>query len=160
MKALKLVDRTLEILTILCFIGIILTVSLQITTRFLPISAVWTEELSRYLFVYAVAFGAPVAMKRQEFISIDFIFSAFPERIRHYYYAFVSVIVAATAFFIAYHGWSFIQTGQGQSSATMPVQMSWIHASISISMIFIGAYAVMNMIAYIKNKGNGGEEQL
>ncbi|WP_096437277.1 TRAP transporter small permease [Alteribacter populi] len=159
MKPLKLLDRTLEMLTILCFVGIIVTVTVQILTRFLPFSAVWTEELSRFLFIYAVAFGAPVAMKRQEFISIEFIFNVIPKKVRHYYQAFTSLVVMVVSFFIAYHGYSFILTGQGQTSATMAIEMSWIHASISVSMIFLGFYALVNMVDFLVSKGKRGEQQ-
>ncbi|UCZ53863.1 TRAP transporter small permease [Bacillus shivajii] len=159
MKPLKLLDRTLETLTALCFIGIIVVVTIQILTRFLPFSAVWTEELTRFLFIYAVAFGAPVAMKRHEFISIDFIYNIMSERVSKYYQAFTSLVVVAASFFIAYHGYTFMQVGQGQTSATMAIDMSWIHASIGLSMLFIGFYAFINAYEFIFSKRKRGEQE-
>ncbi|WP_202080220.1 TRAP transporter small permease [Caldalkalibacillus salinus] len=158
MKPLKLLDRTLEILTTLCFIGIITVVMIQISTRFLPFSAVWTEELTRFLFIYAVAFGAPIAMKRQEFISIDLILNAIPDTSRHYYQAFTTLIVVGISFVVAYEGYNFMIIGQGQTSATMAIDMSWIHASIGLSSLLIGFYALVNIIELFSSKQKRGEQ--
>ncbi|MDQ0252923.1 TRAP-type C4-dicarboxylate transport system permease small subunit [Evansella vedderi] len=157
MKPLKLLDRTLETLTAICFIGIIIVVLTQISTRFLPFSAVWTEELSRFLFIFAVCFGATIAMRRQEFISVYLILNVIPERFRNYYKAVLSLVVAATAFFIAYHGYTFMKIGQGQTSATMSIDMSYIHAGIGLSMIFVGFYSIINAYYFIRDRKLGEE---
>lgn len=159
MKPLKLLDKTLEALTALCFTGIIIIVTIQILFRFLPFSVVWTEELTRFLFLYAVSFGAPIAMKRHEFISIDFILNVIPEKFRNYYKALTSLFVVGVSFFIAYQGYTFMLIGQGQTSATMAIEMSWIHASIGLSMLLIGFYALVNMIELFSSKeGKRGEQ--
>jgi TRAP-type transport system small permease protein len=157
MKPLKLLDRTLEVLTALCFIGIIVVVTMQIATRFFPFSAVWTEELTRYLFIFAVSFGAPLAMKRQEFISIDFLLNAIPARFRDYYKAFTQLLVIVMSGYIAYYGYYFMLLGQGQRSATMNIEMSWIHASIGISMLFIGVYAVISIYDLFVSRKRGDQ---
>ncbi|WP_368503117.1 TRAP transporter small permease [Alkalihalophilus sp. As8PL] len=157
MKPLKLLDRTLEVLTALCFIGIIVVVSMQVATRFLPFSAVWTEELTRYLFIFAVSFGAPLAMKRQEFISIDFILNAIPAKFRNYYKAFTQLLVIVMSGYIAYYGYYFMLLGQGQRSATMNIEMSWIHASIGISMLLIGVYAVISIYDLFVSRKRGDQ---
>ncbi len=157
MRPLKLMDKTFEILTVLCFVGIILIVSLQILTRFIPFSAVWTEELTRFLFLYAVAFGAPLAMKRKEFINIDFIYKIIPNKILPYYQALLYVIVIITCFSIAYQGYKFMLIGKGQTSATMAIEMSWIHASIGVSVLFIGVYAILNIIELFTSTRKEGE---
>ncbi|OLS38859.1 hypothetical protein BTR22_04195 [Alkalihalophilus pseudofirmus] len=154
-RPLKLLDRTLEVLTALCFIGIIVVVTMQISTRFLPFSAVWTEELTRYLFIFAVSFGAPLAMKRQEFISIDFILNAIPERFRNYYTAFTQLLVIVMCSYIAYYGYYFMLLGQGQRSATMAIEMSWIHASIGLSMLLVGVYAIISIIDLFVRRKRG-----
>jgi TRAP-type transport system small permease protein len=130
---------------------------MQIATRFFPFSAVWTEELTRYLFIFAVSFGAPLAMKRQEFISIDFLLNAIPARFRNYYKAFTQLLVIVMSGYIAYYGYYFMLLGQGQRSATMNIEMSWIHASIGISMLFIGVYAVISIYDLFVSRKRGDQ---
>lgn len=53
------VDKCFLTLAVMALIAIAATVLLQICSRlFLPFSIAWTEELSRYLFVYMVALSA------------------------------------------------------------------------------------------------------
>ena len=54
-------DRVLLTLAVIALVGLSLTVLLQVASRlFLPITLSWTEELTRYLFIYMVAMGAGV----------------------------------------------------------------------------------------------------
>ena len=57
---------------ILCLAGFIVCVLVQVFSRtFLPTTPSWTEEASKYLFIYMVAFGCSVAVHKKEFVGID-----------------------------------------------------------------------------------------
>ncbi|MGO4890442.1 TRAP transporter small permease [Anaerobacillus sp. MEB173] len=150
MRGTKIIDRTLEAGTILCFIGIIAVVLFQVTSRFLPVSAVWTEELTRFLFLYAICFAAPLALKDKEFISVDIIMQFIPNKIKHIYEGIVYLLIVAVSAIIAFQGYHFMLIGRGQTSATMAIEMSVIHASIGISMVFICLYAIIHVFDYFK----------
>jgi TRAP-type transport system small permease protein len=146
MKGTNILTRTLEAATILSFLGVIVVVLIQILSRYLPYTAVWTEELTRFLFIYAISFGAPLALKNKEFISVDILTALLPKKIQEIYEAFIYLVVVVLSFVIAYHGYTFISVGKGQTSATMAVDMSVIHASITISFVFIAIYAIMHVM--------------
>jgi TRAP-type transport system small permease protein len=146
MKGTNILTKTLEAATILSFLGVIVVVLIQILSRYLPYTAVWTEELTRFLFIYAISFGAPLALKNKEFISVDILTGLLPQKVQEYYEAFIYLVVVVLSFVIAYHGYTFIEVGKGQTSATMAVDMSVIHASIAISFVFIAIYAIFHVI--------------
>lgn len=150
MRSTKLLDRTLETATILTFIALIIVVVIQIISRYLPYTFVWTEELSRFLFLYSIAFAAPLALRDKEFINVDLLINFLPKRVRELYEGFIYLIIVLFSLVVAYYGYKFILIGRGQTSATMTIDMSIIHASIAISMIFIGVYAFFHVIDYIK----------
>ena len=58
------VERILGLGTFLCFTALIITVLIQIFTRFLPlgISFIWTEEATRFFFIFSVVFAAPLVL--------------------------------------------------------------------------------------------------
>jgi TRAP-type C4-dicarboxylate transport system permease small subunit len=148
----------LEAATILTFAALIIVVVIQIVSRYLPYSFVWTEELSRFLFLYAVSFGAPLALKDKEFINVDLLLNYLPNRVREIYEGIIYLLVVLLSGVVTFWGYKFIQIGRGQTSATMSIDMSIIHACIFISMLFIGIYAFFHMLDYFKGLQRGSEK--
>lgn len=158
MKGTKLIDRTLELATIITFIGIIVVVTIQILSRYLPYSAIWTEELTRFLFIYSVSFAAPLALKKKEYINIELVEKLLPEKAKVIYEALIYLTVAIFCAVIAYQGYQFTLVGVGQKSATMAIDMSIIHASIGIAVLFIAIYALLHIVEMLKSLRKGDEK--
>jgi TRAP-type C4-dicarboxylate transport system permease small subunit len=66
--------RLEENLAALCLAGLLVTLFLQVFTRFItrdPLS--WTEEAARYLYVYVVFLGSSAAVSDRTHVAIDFL---------------------------------------------------------------------------------------
>ena len=159
MKAVKVLDRILEIATSVAFTGLIAVVCIQIMSRYLPYTAVWTEELSRYLFIYAIAFAAPLGIRRQDFIHVDLIFSLFSDETKKKYEGVIYGGVALFSAVVLIHSWSFIQLGIGFSSTTLAVDMSLFYASIGIMFFFLTIYSLLHMIDCIQANRQGSDNR-
>lgn len=156
MKKLSIVDKTLETGTIVCFSALIVVVTLQISMRFLPFSVVWTEELSRFLFIYSVAFAAPLAMKRKEFVNVDILINKLPQKIKKVHELIIYLVTVILTAVIAVKGLEFLKLGVNQKSATMAMVMSIPYASIFITTLFITIYAIHHLIQQFKLVREGG----
>ncbi|UOQ94708.1 TRAP transporter small permease [Halobacillus shinanisalinarum] len=156
MKAVNVLSRTLETLTVLAFSGLIVVVIIQISGRYSPLTFVWTEELSRYLFIYSVAFGAPVAMKKREYISVDLLVGFLPEKVKKYYNAFIYLVLGLFSSMLVIHAYGFALLGENQTSATLGVEMYYIHFSMVITLIFLAIYSFLNIFHILT--GNTGEK--
>ena len=159
----KLIDQTLAFLTITSFAGVIIIVTVQIVSRFAPFSYVWTEELTRYLFIYGICFGAPLALMRNEFINVDLILTKMPNTFRRYYEVLIYLSIILLSIVMVIESYKFTVIGHNQSSATMPFQLSAVHASFIFMSVFLIFYAVLKIIDLIKNKQDfnrnyGGED--
>ncbi|MGM0793030.1 MAG: TRAP transporter small permease [Bacillota bacterium] len=152
MKIRIWLDRVLSFLTVASFSGVIIVVMIQIMSRYLPYTAIWTEELTRYLFLYSICFGAPLALLRGEFINVDLIFAKMSHNVRRFYEVFIYLLILFLGAILVKEGWFFYQLGKNQTSATMPFQMSAIHASILIMSIFLVLYSIVKIIRLIRNK--------
>src|SRR5699024_663639 len=80
-KVLDILDsRFEEVLIVFGFIGFILLINLQVINRYLlPFVEIanittWTEELSRYLFIFVSFFGASLAIRKGEVIRVNIFF--------------------------------------------------------------------------------------
>ena len=71
-KLWSLFGRVLELGSILSFLGLVGVVLLQVYARlFLPKSPHWTEEASRFLFIYTVSFASGLVVREQAFVNVD-----------------------------------------------------------------------------------------
>ncbi|WP_176555723.1 TRAP transporter small permease [Virgibacillus ndiopensis] len=145
MKAIKILTRILEFLTILTFSALIIVVLIQITGRYTPLSFVWTEELTRYLFVYSIAFGAPVAMERRGYIRVDLLVDFLPKKFKKYYEAFIYLVLGVFSGMLVTYAYDFSLLGEGQTSATIEVEMFYIYLSMVITLVLLAVYSFVNI---------------
>lgn len=154
MNLLKWITRILSFLTIVSFAGVIIIVTIQILSRYFPYSFIWTEELTRYFFLFAICFGAPLALLRNEFINVDLIIGRFSGTVKRYYEIGIYLTILILSAIMVKEGYAFMQLGKSQSSATMPFQMSVIHASIFIMSFFLLIFSLIKIGFLIRNKKN------
>ena len=89
-KVIKIYSEVLAYIGVVFLIGFIAAVLVQITSRtFLPKSPNWTEEASRYLFIFMVAFAGNTAVATDEYVGVDLLTSHFPNAVQK----FVKILV-------------------------------------------------------------------
>lgn len=75
-------DRIACAVCVVLFVAIFVVMVLQITFRYvLAAPLTWTEELARYLYIWACWLGAPVALRRGNHITIAVVSDRFPPRL-------------------------------------------------------------------------------
>lgn len=159
MKIKDPIEKTLELGTFVFFMSLIAIVLFQIITRFfLPdFSKIWTEEASRLFFIYAVAFAAPFAMKKKEFVNVDIIVKIVPKPVGIVLEVFGYLITIILFVVLLINALAFAKLGVNQLSATMDIPMSVAYSSIFTTAVFILFYAIVNLIGYIGNIKKGSE---
>ncbi|MBR3118235.1 MAG: TRAP transporter small permease subunit, partial [Oceanobacillus sp.] len=74
MKRFVNVLEKVQIITGVTFLCIFfLVIMLQIVTRHLGISVIWTEEVANYSFIWGIFMGAAVMVNRREHFNFDFL---------------------------------------------------------------------------------------
>lgn len=94
-KILRLYNEVLAYIGVLGLIGFCGAVLVQIISRtFLPTSPNWTEEASRFLFIFMVAFAGNTAVSKDGYVGVDMLVSKFSPKAQK----IISVIVLAAIF--------------------------------------------------------------
>lgn len=76
---MRILDRTLDWLTLLLLTILLLVVGAQIFARYvLNHSLFWSEELARYLFIYLVFVGSAIVLRRNGHIQVSFFVEQLP----------------------------------------------------------------------------------
>ncbi|MBF7097289.1 TRAP transporter small permease [Alkalibacter mobilis] len=159
MKKNDILEKILRAGTLLSFGSLIVTVMLQVITRFLipGVTLVWTEEGSRFLFKVAVAFGAPLAMKHEEFVNVDILLNVLSRKVRNIFEIIIHIVTIGLFAIVFKESIAFVKIGQSQMSATLGFPMSVAHATITVASLFILLYSIVNLYHYMRDfKKRGG----
>ena len=152
----KVFDKTFETVDCLLYVVMIGVVLLQIFARvFLPKVPAWTEELSRYLQVYLVAFATGSAIKYNSFVSVDTIFNFTGPKTTKVIKTINSIVTVVLFCFIFVSSIDMYKIGIPRQTVTMaPMTMNCIY----FSMILLSASVVIAVIRreihnYINKEG-------
>jgi TRAP-type transport system small permease protein len=126
-KILALIDRLLRFLLITTLLLLIIPVSLQIFSRFTEVIPryMWTEEMSRFFFVWLIMLGATLGVRERLHFDVDFL----PELSSRATHVLLRISQSAMLIFsgvVLYWGVEFTQFGWNQTSELADMPMWWI----------------------------------
>jgi tripartite ATP-independent transporter DctM subunit len=123
--------KWLEFTAAILLICITLVVTLQIVCRYILLELPpWSEELSRYLFIWANFVGAGVALSRNSHVSIDSLVTRMSGPVRRKLETVVIVLVTTFAIFLLYQGVVTASAMKDNYSITMHFSMAWVFAAL------------------------------
>jgi len=123
--------RLLERTTAVLLSAIAFIVALEVVCRYiLNVSLPWSEEISRYLFIWMSFLGAGVALKRGAHISVDSLVTRLSEPGRRRIENLVAVLVFAFALLLLYQGILTMPAMIGQYSITMGFSLGWVYVAV------------------------------
>jgi hypothetical protein len=111
-KIAKAFDKVFSYLTAACFILVGICVLVQIITRYTPgLSAPWTDEMTRLLFMYTIMTGAPIAIKYREYAAIDILLNNLHGRVRHAITVFEHLVISVVGVIGTWQAYIFFYKG-------------------------------------------------
>ena len=149
----RIIIRFLEGGTLMAATGLILTVVLQIISRrfFTEHAPSWTEEASRFFFVYAISFAAGLGQKEGYFVSMDYFyrkFSSNAKRIIDLLITIVSLFLFGTMLIFSIQ---FIRLGMVETSPGLGLPMSFAFTSMFIMSGSVFYFLITAMIGNTKS---------
>jgi|TARA_B100000678_G_C18153249_1_gene479857 TRAP-type C4-dicarboxylate transport system permease small subunit len=143
-----------KIAVISCVLSIALIVSTSIFFRYvLNNSITWSEEIAKYLMVWMVFVGAPVAMVQSRHIAIEMFPNLFRPRIRALIFLIVNLLIVLTMAFWTYRGFTYTVGGMSQVMSSFDkIPLGVVFASIpfgSCIMMIISFQISLNQILVI-----------
>lgn len=148
----KIVVSILEWGTIISAFGLIFTVILQIVTRrfLVDIAPSWTEEASRFFFIYTISFGAGLAQREGYFVSMDYFYRKFNHKIRGIIDLIISLLSVILFLLMSVFSIFFIVLGTAETSPSLGLPMSIAFASMLIMSGSILYYLLIELIHNIR----------
>ena len=140
----RILDLMLAGGAVLCAVAMLLVVCVQIVCRFaLPQAPTWTEEASRYLFIYMVSFAAALGIEAKAYVGFDALLQRLAGRSRVILQVALHATVAVLMAVMLWYSFGFVRVGGMRTAATLGIKMSYVYASICILSGFSLLYALI-----------------
>ncbi|MBI4241399.1 MAG: TRAP transporter small permease [Candidatus Rokubacteria bacterium] len=119
-------------------------VAYQVFSRYVEVVPrfLWTEEISRFSFIWMLFLGAAVAVRKQTHFLIDLVPTWIEERYGRLVDVFVLAIMLAVAAVILLGAIRFVPMGMKRVSTTSGLQLAWIYMAIPVSAVSMIAFAL------------------
>ena len=157
-KVLDVIERIAMILAVLCIIAMLAVVTLQVYSRvFLPSAPAWTEELSRMIYVHVVGFAAPIALRQDKLMAVDFIFASLSPLGKIIQRLISRFIIAATCIVFAYLSYGFFINGFREVSGALRWTMAIPFSSLFICGVLSVVFSIENTVKDVKSVITRGE---
>lgn len=144
------ITRLSKFLTTTFFILLILTVLLQVFSRFFLVQAPpWTEELSRFFFIYSISFSCGLCVLENSYISINLIIKKFSNQNQFLIQKFIQYSIIIFMILIQFQSIKFLQVGSLQTSPSLGVNMLWFYFPIFIIPLSIMCFYIFQLFRKI-----------
>lgn len=152
-KWLEKIQMTAGVLFLSVFF---ITILVQIATRYLGISVIWTEEVANYSFIWAIFMGAAVMVNRKEHFNFDFLATKLTGKKRAGLHIIIDAIVLTFALFLTFYGYQAVSTFWAYNWVSLPaMKMGYIWLAIPImggTMAIYSANHIIKHVAVLRGK--------
>ncbi len=145
-KIIGAINKFFIVFTAFLMVLMVIDVFLQVLFRFViekPLS--WTEEVSRYLFVWIIWIGSGVVLAEKGHVGIDILVSRFSKEWRRRMEIIIYLLFLVPLSAMAYEGIALANLNMNQPSAALRMPMGIPYAAIPISAILM----ILNTIFYV-----------
>lgn len=112
----------------------------------------WSEEASRYVFIYMVFLGAIGALKNNEHLGVDILIKKLPLWARRTAYICSNLLMIYTLYLIADGSWKLMLLNVDSRSSATGMPVSYIYAVGVLFSVCMGLILIMNTIRAVMDK--------
>jgi TRAP-type C4-dicarboxylate transport system permease small subunit len=135
---MKILERIFDVieqgLGVLFLLVMFVSVLIQIFFRYVLQSPLtWTEEASRYSFIWTVLLGAAFAVRRKEHVVMEVLVKRFPATLQRYISLVLNVIIFISLIYLLPVSWKFFYFMKNVSAPTMNISWGFLFFSAPLS---------------------------
>ena len=129
-------------------LGLIMVIVLlaQIFSRLLmPVPLAWTEELSRFLFMWFCMLGCVITLSRGQHLGISYLYDKLPEGPRRLCATVIQLLIVFFGLFVLVNGIALMEASGSQGSAVMRFPMKYIYIVFPIMGSMFALHAALQL---------------
>ena len=142
-------------------IALLITVVLQVISRYLPVTMVWTDELSRFLFVWFSMLAIALAYMENKHLSMDFIYEKLGPKTQHTLDFISEILVLLAAVIVSWEGFGLLKTVAIQKAPILRIGMNWFYLAVPVGFTFVIIHSLVLIArrigSWLNKSGKGGQ---
>lgn len=142
-----------ELLLGIIFIGIFTIMITAVIMRYVvndPL--IWSDELSRYILVWATLTGSIVAAKKNDHIKIDInIFNILPKPMQQFIFIILNLFIIAFLVVFFFEGIKITYAVYDVPLLSIPISRSYFYAPLPLAAIFMIFYVIREILIIFKS---------
>lgn len=145
--AMDKVYKISEFLAALAFILLCLSVSIQVTARYVFNHAFgWGEELPIFLFLWVSFLAAAVAYRDGSHLSVDFFVAKFPKKVRYAIYYMNLALSLLFMGIVIYYETRMTQSAMSSTFVVLKISKAYCYVGIPISCSLFALFIIERMM--------------
>jgi len=158
-KALDSIDTFIKYFLVLIVAAVSILGFYQVVTRYVFNNAsTWSEELIRFLFIWASCIGAGMGVKENIHIGIDVVVNLFPKKPQMVLRIFVLCVLCAFGAFLIKYGLVLTTKTARQISPALRISMAYVYSAIPTLGVFTAFYCIREILSVIQGVARGGTQ--
>ncbi|MCM3397457.1 TRAP transporter large permease subunit [Oceanobacillus profundus] len=160
LKTLKFMDQRFEeVLIVLGFLTFIILINLQVINRYiLPFIefaniTTWTEEVSRYIFIFVSFLGASLAIKKRDSIQVTALVDRLPSGLQKSIHIANTIFMLYFSYMIVKYGYTLImfQFETGQTTPAISLPMAIPYSAVPLGFLLMAIRLIQNLMQDTKH---------
>ncbi len=141
LKVLNVIERILEGICTVFVAAIVVVLFYAVVMRYgFHKPPAWSIEVSRFMFLWMVMFGAALVTREKSHIEIDFIANLLPLKIRFFWINLLRLVMLSFCGVLVYYGLKILPIVGQANTPTLEMSMGWLYASVPAGGILMGLY--------------------
>lgn len=133
------ITKLLEIITALTLVIAVSLTLIQVLYRYAlqqPLS--WSQEVVMMAFVYSVLFGAALAIKNSDHLTVD-LYENIPKAFSIFLQILEFIVVGVMIVILLYFGYELVMDNfrSGQILGILPIQKAYVYMAVPLSALFM-----------------------
>ena len=126
-------DRLVLLVGVAAMALLALLIFAQVVLRYLfAVTPVWSEELGRYLLIWAVLAGSAVSVRGARHIRVEFLVELLPAGVRRAWYLLLDLVILALFLLLVATGIEAVGYNHSMRSLGLQVRLSYVMAGIPL----------------------------
>lgn len=156
MRLFTFLDNYTEVVFLIITLSLMsLFIGLQVFMRYIAHASLsWSEEVSRYLFIYLVNIGISYGVKTNRHVTISFFIRLFPETVRHYILVVSDVLFFLFSSLVTVHGVkvAWLIGNLGQKSPALGIPMWIVYSAVPVGFALLSIRLIQRIYNRIFRK--------
>ncbi|MDR1936791.1 MAG: TRAP transporter small permease [Candidatus Accumulibacter sp.] len=111
----------------------------------------WSEEISRYLFIWSSFIAAGMGVREHIHIGIDAVVNLLPTPLRRATQYLVALIILALGVFLTWYGWKVVGITYTQMSPAAGVPIGLVYAAAPCMGMLMVLFSILNIVDLSRN---------